>query len=54
MKCSKCSQYTIKDKCPKCNLKTINPKPPTYGPEDRYGDYRRKVKREIYKGDGLL
>ncbi len=53
-KCSKCGQYTIKEKCPKCNIKTINPKPPKYSPEDKYGEYRRKTKREMVKGAGLL
>ena len=52
MKCSKCSQYTIKEKC--CDVKTINPKPAKYSPEDKYGDYRRTVKKSEFERAGLL
>ena len=54
VKCSKCRQYTMKDKCPKCKIKTINPKPAKYSPEDKYGEYRRKAKQAEFEGAGLL
>ncbi|MFA5142231.1 MAG: RNA-protein complex protein Nop10 [Candidatus Woesearchaeota archaeon] len=50
MLCSKCKAYTMKEACPHCGSKTNMPKPPKYSPEDQYGDYRRKAKKE----QGLL
>jgi H/ACA ribonucleoprotein complex subunit 3 len=41
-KCTKCKKYTLKDVC--C-VKTINSLPYKYSPEDKYGAYRRKVKK---------
>jgi H/ACA ribonucleoprotein complex subunit 3 len=40
----------MKLECPKCGAKTVQPKPPKYSPEDQYGEYRRKAKKE----QGLL
>lgn len=48
--CKKCQVYTMKEICPKCNTKTIQPKPAKFSPEDPYGKYRRKAKKE----QGLL
>lgn len=42
-KCPECKTYTFKESCPKCNIKTANPAPPRFSPEDKYGDYRRKM-----------
>ena len=48
MKCQDCGQYTLKDKrCPSCGGIVKDPRPPKYSPEDRYGKYRRKAKREL-------
>lgn len=44
--CPKCKDYTLKEVCPLCNLRTINPHPPKFSPEDRYGKYRRLMKKE--------
>jgi len=46
-KCPACGEYTLKDTCPKCGGITFMPMPATYSPEDRYGKYRRKLKKEI-------
>jgi len=44
-KCGACGRYTLKDVCPACGHAAGNPMPPRYSPEDRYGAYRRKLKR---------
>jgi len=36
-------------KCPRDGTATDVPLPPRYSPEDRYGEYRRKLKQE--RGD---
>ena len=54
LKCSKCKEYTLKEICPKCGSKSISPKPAKFSPEDKYGKYRRKIKKEILVKEGLL
>jgi len=49
-KCGACRQYTLRDTCPKCGGATFMPIPAKYSPEDRYGEYRRRLKREIGGG----
>ena len=44
----------MKNKCPVCNEETINPKPPKFSIEDKYSDYRRKAKAELWIKEGLL
>ncbi|MFP3871760.1 MAG: RNA-protein complex protein Nop10 [Candidatus Aenigmatarchaeota archaeon] len=45
-KCPSCGGYTLAEYCDRCDEKTVSPKPPSYSPEDRYGEYRRKqIKR---------
>jgi len=44
-KCRACGRYSLKERCPNCGEATGNPMPPRYSPEDRYGAYRRKLKR---------
>ncbi|MBW6461960.1 MAG: RNA-protein complex protein Nop10 [DPANN group archaeon] len=46
-RCTSCNKYTMKEKCPDCSSKTINPEPPKFSPQDKYGRYRRQMKREI-------
>jgi len=53
MKCPVCHTYTMKSVCT-CGEKTIPPKPPKYSPEDKYSDYRRKVKEEKFIQEGLI
>lgn len=43
-KCPQCKQYTIKSVCPRCNIETIVPHPPRFSPEDKYVEYRIKIK----------
>ncbi|MEM4524476.1 MAG: RNA-protein complex protein Nop10, partial [Archaeoglobaceae archaeon] len=45
-KCPKCLEYTLKEICQRCGEKTINPIPPRFSPEDPYGKYRRKLRKE--------
>lgn len=49
-KCPTCSGYTLQPKCAKCGVATLMPLPAKYSPDDRYGEYRRKLKREMAKG----
>jgi len=44
-KCPVCGRYTMEDECPVCGERTVSPLPPRFSPEDRYGKYRRALKR---------
>jgi len=46
LKCNKCSSYGLEEKC-SCGGTRSKPKPPKYGPEDKYADYRRKYKESM-------
>ena len=52
-KCPSCQNYTLEKICSKCNLETILPKPPKYSPEDKYGSYRRNIKKLELNQKGL-
>ena len=43
--CAHCRTYTLEAVCPSCHKTTSNPVPPKYSVEDKYGHYRREVKR---------
>ncbi len=46
-KCSSCGRYTLnRDKCPVCGAPVIVPHPPRFSPEDKYVEYRLKMKIE--------
>ena len=49
--CPHCQQYTLQSCCPKCKQKTIMNKPARFSPQDPYGPYRRKLKRQQQKGE---
>ncbi|MHA1129620.1 MAG: RNA-protein complex protein Nop10 [Candidatus Helarchaeota archaeon] len=45
-KCVECGRYTMTEgKCPQCGGKTISPHPAKFSLVDKYGKYRRKLKR---------
>jgi H/ACA ribonucleoprotein complex subunit 3 len=44
--CKNCKKYTLDYICNYCNKKTISKNPPRYSPQDRYGEYRRKLKKQ--------
>ncbi|MFW9830697.1 MAG: RNA-protein complex protein Nop10 [Candidatus Thorarchaeota archaeon] len=47
-KCSQCGTYTIAEtQCPKCGGQAVNAHPARFSIEDRYGEYRRTMKREL-------
>jgi H/ACA ribonucleoprotein complex subunit 3 len=46
-KCPDCNTYTLKIECGKCSSETRIPKPARYSPEDKYGEYRRKLKKMV-------
>ena len=43
--CKKCKKYTLKNKC-SCGEKTLTTRPAKFSPEDKWGEYRRRYKRE--------
>ncbi|MEE9592254.1 MAG: RNA-protein complex protein Nop10 [Thermoplasmata archaeon] len=45
LRCRECGTYTLHDRCPHCQGATVMALPPRYSPEDRYGEYRRRLKR---------
>ena len=45
-RCPKCREYTFKEACPNCSIGTENPAPPRFSPEDRYGEYRRRMMKK--------
>ncbi len=48
--CPDCRDYTLKDECQKCGAGVVSPHPPRFSPEDRYGKYRRKLKKITKEG----
>ncbi len=51
--CQSCNTYTMKLICT-CGKKTSPVKPPKFSPEDKYGDYRRKVLKPQLSKEGIL
>ena len=45
-KCKECGEYTLEESCPECNVKTGVIFPARYSPQDKYGKYRRILKRQ--------
>lgn len=45
-KCPECKIYTFKENCPRCGKKTRRVIPPKFSPEDKWGDYRRMMKKK--------
>ncbi|MGQ4890908.1 MAG: RNA-protein complex protein Nop10 [Candidatus Njordarchaeia archaeon] len=51
-KCPKCNRYTLKsDVCPVCGTPVVSAHPPKFSPIDKYGEYRRRLKKQIQGGD---
>jgi len=48
--CKSCKIYTLEEKCPSCGEKTVQPGPMKFSPQDPYGEYRRKLKKEVKYG----
>lgn len=46
LRCPKCGKYTMQKMCEKCCTEAISTKPAKYSVEDKYGEYRRKFKKE--------
>ena len=46
-KCRSCGEYTIQESCPYCEGTVGVVYPPKYSPEDKYGKYRRLLKKQI-------
>jgi H/ACA ribonucleoprotein complex subunit 3 len=45
-RCTACSEYTLEPECKHCGGTTERAGPAKYSPEDRYGPYRRALKKE--------
>ena len=45
-RCKKCGEYTLQDICPEFNVKTGVIFPARYSPQDKYGKYRRLLKKQ--------
>lgn len=54
MKCKKCGIYTMKSICKICGRETAEAVPPRFSPQDRYGEYRRKLKLKVFTDSGDL
>lgn len=52
-KCAGCGKYTLKEVCD-CGGRAVSARPPKYSPEDKYGEYRRTVKKEELEKKRLL
>lgn len=46
-KCRICRIYTMREICPSCGKRTAMALPPRYSPDDRFGKYRRMLKRIV-------
>lgn len=44
-RCPECQVYTMAEECGQCGVKAVSPHPPKFSPEDRYGKYRRRLKK---------
>ncbi len=51
-KCKICDKYTLKEVC-SCGNETNVPIPPRFSPQDRYGEYRRKLKKITINEDKI-
>ncbi|MFB6354113.1 MAG: RNA-protein complex protein Nop10 [Halobacteriales archaeon] len=38
--------YTLGERCPECGAEAVNSAPAPFDPADRYGGYRRALKRK--------
>ena len=44
--CTNCNEYTLELNCSVCNMKSISKYPPKFSPQDKYGKYRRILKKQ--------
>jgi len=51
-KCRKCAVYTLQtEECPSCGGDLRVPHPAKFSVEDKYGEYRRKLKRRADRSE---
>lgn len=53
LRCTSCSRYSLRSMC-SCGGTAVSPRPAKFSPEDAYGEYRRKAKREFFGRRGLI
>lgn len=51
--CQKCAKFTM-NACCSCGGTAITTRPAKYSPQDKYANYRRKVKEAELHNQGLL
>lgn len=51
--CLDCKEYTMYQSCPSCGKGTILSGPQRFSPEDRYGEYRRRAKKEALRKEAM-
>lgn len=51
-RCDACKTYTMRDVCPHCGSPATRRAPARYSPQDRYGEYRRRLMAEAGDGQG--
>ncbi|HDS59330.1 MAG TPA: RNA-protein complex protein Nop10 [Thermoplasmatales archaeon] len=44
--CDVCRRYTLEDICPRCHGQSLQVGPARFSPQDPYGEYRRKLKKQ--------
>ncbi|AXV37547.1 MAG: RNA-protein complex protein Nop10 [Methanobacteriaceae archaeon] len=50
-RCKSCGEYTLESICQYCGGDLGEIFPPKYSPEDKYGKYRRKLKKQLLLED---
>lgn len=53
LKCQNCSKYTMKESC-SCGGTAVTVRPAKFSPDDKYAEYRRRVKEQERKEQGLI
>lgn len=53
LRCKSCGKYTMNISC-RCGGEAVTVIPAKYSPDDKYADYRRKVKRAELEKRGAL
>lgn len=52
--CENCKQYTLNEKCPNCHAHTIQKKSIKFRIDDKFLEYRIKMKRKELEEKGLI
>ena len=53
LRCLDCRDYGLNEMCG-CGGRRATPRPAKFSPEDNYGSYRRRAKKEFFAENGLI